>query len=309
MQNENPTDKKKQRLLLRFRFGLRTLFILVTILTLVGGFYLASIRKQKEAVKILQSHGGSVGYDFHFRAGYSDRHALSTVPLWLLDLFGVDAFHQVVEVNMNFRIEDNAVKLNTKHVAESWLALPQLPHIRHLNMDYGNCTEDSFSNIRYLKELESIQISDVHLGDAAIKHLENLTSLQTVVIRNAGLTDESLKILAKLPKLQKLAVDGNAFTNDGLAEIANSRSLTELFIGGKQCTINDDGIPLLAKLKRLKEIELRHTQISNTGLQHFDAMKSVKILRVGNTNVTWKGADQFKKTKRPDVVFQGGGLR
>lgn len=318
-----PDDKRTSpSRIRRFRsISLRAFFLITTVVMITVGYYLSRVRRQRAAVQTIEKNGGQVFYDYQFADGSGNLDARpptdansSSIPDWMISRFGVDAFHRVVSVNMNYCVQ---WKHNTwVHVGgmslgkpASWRALGELPHVRHLVMDYGQCPDGSFQHIRALKNLESLRIQEVNIGDEAAVCLAELKELRSVWMIQCGLGDESMSAFAQLPKLKTLSVVKNALSNDGLVAISSAPQLTNLYVGGEGCTIDDNGLPHLAKLEYLKIVGLQHTLITDAGLQHFASMPSVKELMVGYTKATWKGADRFKKEKRTDVIFQGGGLR
>lgn len=302
--NEKTRPPKKRRSF--FRMSLRAFLLFATVVMVLGGYFLPRIQRQRMAVQTIEKNGGTVFYDYQ----YVDRYvanATSTVPPWVLNRLGPDTFHCVTAVGMNARKKDSAWTYSANIPDESWAALAELTDVRRLEI-HAVTDADSFRNVTRLKKLESIEISTASLTDESIAYLDGLSELRFVWITDAGLDDASLEVFARLPKLRTLRLQDGAFSNKGLAAISAAPQLTELFLSGERCTIDDDGLAELAKLTRLKILGLQNTQTTDTGLQHFAPMKSIKELQIGYTNVTWAGADQFKKTKRPDVIFQGGGL-
>ena len=91
-----------------FRFTLRTMIIVMVSLATWMGLHVNSTQLQKQSVAVIYECGGSVLYDYHYPKGSFGRddanhQATSPVPEWLVDLVGVDFFHDVVAVRVNRR--------------------------------------------------------------------------------------------------------------------------------------------------------------------------------------------------------------
>jgi len=287
----------------------------VTAFTIWLSLYIRGVLEQRDAADAIREFGGSVRYDFQYPSGsYDGRdfdpNAESSVPQWLLERIGVDFFHDVVEVNLGYRVgRGNFIEVNTHHSDEALQHLVGLPNLRVLTLDVGQASDDSMRYFQGIRRLERLCMAGADVGDEGVANLESLKRLRNVYISDARLTDKSMRVFARLPRLEVLSLEGNKFTDKALETIRGATGLTQLMIGEGDITVTDKGLGHLAGLKNLRVLGLQGSQITDAGLKHFEALPNLRELRVGGTQVTRRGADQFKKSKRRGVKFEGGGLR
>ncbi len=100
---EAPKPPGRVRWWKRVRFGMRTALVLVAVSAVILGRYANSVSRQREVVAEVQRRGGKVMYDYEwaYPAGGVANPA-SPYPAWLINAFGIDAFHHVTWI----RIED-----------------------------------------------------------------------------------------------------------------------------------------------------------------------------------------------------------
>src|SRR5688572_23870144 len=89
------------------RFRLRTMLVALTGVSILLGLHVNRTRVQEKSVTAIRQYGGWVRYDFQFPSDeFSskdfDPKARSWVPQPFLDSLGVDFFHDVVQVNLNY---------------------------------------------------------------------------------------------------------------------------------------------------------------------------------------------------------------
>jgi hypothetical protein len=180
-----------------------------------------------------------------------------------------------------------------------------------------NVTDTGFRNIKSLKNLEYLEISDLILSDESMKVIGNLKKLKSLkmvylngVITNAGiksideLTDlrelmivgcknvsnAGLKHLENLKKLKiiKICDDGIKDIDDsGIAFIQQQRELEVLILDKNNIT--DVGLKYLENLDKLQTLHLDNTKISDDGLKHLNALHNLKELSIENTSISDAG--------------------
>ena len=94
MTTDHPTTSKPRRRW--FQYSLRTLFVLVTVLCVCLAVTANRARRQREAVKAIESVGGQVRYEYQYVSGQEPPG-----PEWLRELIGDEYFVSVVVVYLN----------------------------------------------------------------------------------------------------------------------------------------------------------------------------------------------------------------
>jgi hypothetical protein len=260
------------------RFRLRTLLIVLTIISIWLGFRVNAARQQARAVaEIGKQRLGHVVYDFELNA--KTGQAQSWVPGWILSRTGPDLFHDVVDVKMDL-LNDHGPADATLIVSNMRRQLASLPRLKRLTvMVAPEASEGCMEAVSHSAGLEFLRCWNA--TDAGVAHLNRLRHLTFVGLDNAKLTDESLRTLGRMPQLEWLSLQNNHFTDDGLAHLSNLKCLRRLCIDTGQSRFTDAGLIHLETLQNLEELGLRETLVTPQGvarLQHaVPGLKSVFV--------------------------------
>jgi hypothetical protein len=184
-----PPARPRRRL---WRFSLRTLLAVVTLVALVLGVWVSRAERQRQAVAAIQAAGGIVRYDYQAGeapAVYGERPG----PDWLCRLLGVDYFADVTLVGL-----------------------------------YPSATDETVAHLSGLTSLTCLYLDDTQVGDAGLAHLSGLTNLRVLWLHNTGVGDASLICLSGMSNLQELSLPGTQVSDAGLAHL--SRALPHCLI-------------------------------------------------------------------------------
>ena len=176
---------------LQFRFSLKTLLILFAAMSLClwFGLYLRRAHNYHAAVQAIQAYSDWVRYDFQFPGGTCDfedfdPQARSGVPRWLLDRFGVDSFHDIVQVNLSWSEDSGTRETNTNRSDRALQHLPSLPNLRALYLSGTQASDAGMYYIGKLGKLEYLMMMDAStVSDAGVEHLRHLTTLKMVMLQ------------------------------------------------------------------------------------------------------------------------------
>jgi hypothetical protein len=215
----------------RFRFGLRTLFIAVTILCCWLGWKVNAARKQREAVAAIGRYGS--GGLRHLLYDYQDSPNFKRPqePHWLADQIGVDFVHDVVSVGA------------------------------------ADVTREVFPHLANLPKLHYLSIASADFGDEDCDFLIGLTNLKHLNIEAKALTDAGLSKLCTLQKLEFLSLDYCQISDAGWAHLKELPHLKTLYLTG--IPIHDEGLDHLAALPSLKRLYFIETNVTKTSLKQF----------------------------------------
>ena len=118
---ENDRCKPKRRW---FRFSLRALLVVVTVLCLWLGIKVNSVRNQKQLVAKVRELGGKVKYDYEFGPDPFSPLDPPAEMDWLSKKLGVDYFHDVVSVTFGDSSEAKQPPRRPKSLRELGSVLP-----------------------------------------------------------------------------------------------------------------------------------------------------------------------------------------
>lgn len=248
------------------RFSLRTFLIIVTLICIWSAWHVDRARRQKVAAEAVRSYGGWVYYDYQFDDDPQRPKKItdkSPWPSWLVETFGVDMFHNVVEVNLVYS-NDSGKREETWNTSDEIIPnLEGFPRLRRLYLQSTQVTDATMPHIRRLRKLETFFVWDAEkLSDEGVEYLAHLDRLSSIHISNSRIGDESLRIFAQLPRIARLSLQGNHFSDRGLRFLRDMKQLESLWIGDGHGEITDAGAAELLNIKSLEEIDLQNYPIS-----------------------------------------------
>lgn len=271
------------------RFRLRTLLLLVTILSVWLGLHVRSVQIQRNAVVAIQKYGGWIRYDFQYPTGdYSpqafDPKARSPIPAFVLERLGVDFFHAVVMVSLNYSEDSGKREENPNRSDVALEIIPSFPKLSVLLLQESQASDESMRYLAELKNLEYLYMWDVHsVTDAGVAHLKDLSHLHYVHLSSSQITDKSLEVFGHLPMIEGLSLQFNNFTDKGLVHLQHCTQLNDLWLCGKEDSqngITDAGLKRLEGLVHLKRLGVQNTQVTSEGIQAFSkAVPSCNVNR------------------------------
>src|SRR5262245_26702937 len=129
-----------------FRFSLRTFLLVITALALWLGWKFGEAREQRRVVAELI--GLDVQYDFSDYFGGSPPE-----PAWLIDLVGVDFFHDVVGVRFNANLYIDPHELTRRSIPS---LLARLPRLQSIELVVVQLDDEDLRRLAPLKRLKSV---------------------------------------------------------------------------------------------------------------------------------------------------------
>jgi hypothetical protein len=228
----------------RFRFSLRTLLMVVVLLSVPMGWFALKMRqaeRQRQAVEAIQKAGGYVAYDYEFYGSGPPG------PAWLRRLLCEDFFANVVLVHFSMRFGDGYM-----------VHLKGLTGLEWLELTGTQVTDGGLEHLRGLTKLDSLELSDTQITDAGLEHLKGLTKLEDLNLSNTQVTDAGLEYLEVLRNLRILELSSTQVTDAGLE---NLKGLTKLkYLDLRETQVTDEGIKDLQKA--LPNCEIRHKAVA-----------------------------------------------
>ena len=195
---EDVAPRKPRRRWLRF--SLRTLLILVTLLSIGLGTFVHRGERQRRAVAAVKALGGSIRYDVSGTSPASD-----TLSRWLPR----DYFDDVYLVSLMHCTVTNA---DLAHIS-------RLTQLEVLELDSTNVTDAGLAHVQGLTELTWLSINETQVTDSGLHHLEGLTCLLVLELRDTQVTDAGLAQLQGLTSLKVLDLSRTPVTDGGVAKL------------------------------------------------------------------------------------------
>jgi len=286
-----------------FQFGLKTFLAVVTGFCICLGTIKTQADRQAKIIEQVRQINGLCRYDYQLdESGHYDPTAVSYVPQQLLNLLGVDFFHDVEEVQFyqansygyrflkhvgSMRNEDMEWRIflpDRQKVADQVMEdIQTLESLRSISLRPMNDMDSIFENrLAKLKKLERITVlKGSDLSDSGIASLKNLENLKSLSVQETRIGDPSLEALGTMKNLETLYLSGHYFSDEGVKHLGNLENLDLLCIDGPQqqrgkrslipiynlfknqtSDVSDDGLAELLNLKKLTKLSCCRTRAS-----------------------------------------------
>lgn len=233
-----------------FQFRLRTLVILVALLSLLFGFVgkkLYEGRRQAAFVAEITRSGGGVTY----KGKWGGRELT-----WLQEAFGNEYFGSIEVVRANVDGSQDIRSLVTR--------LANLADLNCLSLS-GEITDADIAHLGRLGKVGGLYLRFTNIGDAGLIHLKEHLQIRLLSLDGTRLTDRGLVHLRGMKQLQILSIADTQITDRGLIHLGDMETLMFLFLDGTQ--ISDAGLLNLCKLKYLERLSIKGTKVTNRGVE------------------------------------------
>ncbi len=193
--NDQPRPRTRWRLP-RVRVSLRALMGVVLVLGVLLGWYVRSVRIQREAVAAIRRAGGSFAYDWQWGHRKSDIIIYTgkpRAPSWLASIVPADYVANVVLVDLVPRganCPDPADDETLAHVG-------RLGHLESLELSGTAITDAGLAHLKGLTGLRRLTLDRTLVSNAGLAHLEGMTSLTSLNISGSRITDEGILALER----------------------------------------------------------------------------------------------------------------
>lgn len=264
--------------LIKPRFGLRSLLLLMTVIAVWIGIHSHNTAAQRKAVEAIHEYGGWVRYDYQFPSGsYNptdfDGKAMPIVPAFLIQTFGIDFFQSVVQVSCNYSEDSGTRLINLNHTDAALEHLPSLPNLRALLLSNRQGSDDGLAHVGKLTRLEHLYMWDVsEVSDVGVAHLANLRRLKCIHLSSSKITDKSLKTFTSMPELEVLSLQFNTFSDAGVKQLTRLPRLKHLWVCGREESSNaitDDMLAEFERMQGLVALGIQRTRVTPAAVAHF----------------------------------------
>ncbi|PHS03545.1 MAG: hypothetical protein COA78_17695 [Blastopirellula sp.] len=250
----------------KFRFSMRTLFILVTLLCVLlvpVSVKLYQARQQRLVVEWVLASGGSVDYDYERpKDGGYRNYAEPEDNLWLRSILGNDFFDTVVYVSIeNPTVTDISV----------------LSHLQSLDSLVITFSSKESYTAKHMAELSKLNCPLTVRLIGPFLDLTPIQRLNNIRVLTIGATYvKDLTPLIHLDQLESLYILNNYNLQDYSA-LPNVRNLKSLGLSSNQVT----DISALSKLSSLKSLKLHYTRVTDfTPLSDLTQLEKLEIIQV-----------------------------
>jgi Leucine Rich repeat len=193
--NDLPQPRTRWRLP-RVRVSVRALMGVVLVLGVLLGWYVRSVRIQREAVAAIRRAGGSFAYDWQW--GHREQRTIvytgkPRAPSWLASIVPADYVANVVLVDLALRAGKRPDPADDETLAH----VGRLGHLESLELSGTAITDAGLAHLKGLTGLRRLTLDRTLVSDAGLAHLEGMTSLTSLNISGSRITDEGILALER----------------------------------------------------------------------------------------------------------------
>lgn len=305
---------RRRRRSKRFQFSLRSLFIVVTLLAAILGWWAWERRADHE----LEAHLEAIQARPSFLAKAQFR--VPRFPLWFRAIVGDDRLNELGITRLHFGLtaiwspatHEHIKYLLTRYRSEIDVELKPTPNDDELStflelerievLVIHDAPARLVSQLSRLPNLTNLHIGGHHggaLDDAGLIALAKMPSLRVLDIMDAHrITAKSLKQLAVTSKSESLSLWRSKLTKFGLASIASMPNLKELTL--VLAPVKDDDLEALAGNDRIERLTTDLCLFTDRGLPAFRAMPHLKDLHLMGVALSDAGIAALR-TDRPHL--------
>jgi internalin A len=276
----------------RFRFSLRTLMLVITVLCIWPGVQIYSARRQRLAVEAIRRVNGTVTYDYervHLPGNPEDywnydKNAKPPVPEWLRNLFGDDFFCTVVEASFD--------KESQSTTPADLAQLANLPNLQRIYLDSmidhgdGKFSEPVRDNeldfLQELHRLNTVVLSGADIAGSGLVHLANAKHLKNLFLDHTHITDSAMESVARLTDLESLDLSDTSIGDAAMEFVGTLTNLQSLDL--TRTRVTDAGLSRLRNANKLESLRLSSLKISNAGFCNINS-NALTFLELDGTNV------------------------
>ena len=216
----------------------------------------------------------------------------------------------------------------TDVTSRSFEHIANLENLRVLHVGHSRVEDEGFENLAPLAKLEEIGFGGNKMSGRALPLLKMLPSLRRVTIGGlqrtdsglwtVDLTDFNLDRVAELTDLEELDLHDSKIGDRGLARLEGLENLRRLDLSGTEVggagapalakfrnlealrlwrceRAGDDVAATVSKLPKLETLDLAESGLTDAGLETLGDMPALRRLYVGETKVTGKAVERFRK--------------
>ena len=255
-----------------FRFSLKTLLLLMTVVGVWVGLEIKRVREMRIAVKRIEELGGYVRYGDERIVfdGQTIKHEDPPAPEWLRNLIGDDYFRTVTEVELEFPIPISNYS-ECPITEEDFAVISRLRKLKSLSiyselevLPFDPLNSGHLIHLENLRNLKKLQIVRIPISDEAMIHIGRLSNLRLLNLGWSGITDEGAKHLTNLRNLDKLNLNHTSVSENGL-DLETATNLKRLSLSSTRIT--DKIVPQILRLKQLTQILVHKSQVSEQGVE------------------------------------------
>jgi serine/threonine protein kinase/Leucine-rich repeat (LRR) protein len=182
---------------------------------------------------------------------------------------------------------------------EDLRVLSGLKELKTLSLAEMSVGDGALVHLAPLEKLESLDLSRTHVTGSGLGYLSGARGLKHLQLSYAPVQSGNLNALAAFTKLETLELSANSsaqsLTDEALAALEHLPSLKVL--GLRSAKITDGGLDRVAKLSELEVLDLEGTPVSDAGVEKLAGLGRLSRLSLTRTSITDAATESLAKMK------------
>lgn len=167
--------------------------------------------------------------------------------------------------------------------SEAFTLISERPEITHIKMDSSQISNESLYKLCKLK-LAKIDVSYTNFNDTGASGLSNSPTLVELKADETKLSEQGIKSIAKLKSLQSLSLRNVAMSPSSMAYLASAKNL-RMLNWSDATGLTAECLSTLSQ-SQIQDLNLSGCEITADKIKAISKIRSLKRLRLWNTNVT-----------------------
>jgi hypothetical protein len=160
-----------------------------------------------------------------------------------------------------------------------------------LHLERSNATNNQLILLRWMPNLEWMDISNTRVSDDGLQYLEG-HRLRYLNLSSTQVTDAGIAHLTKLASLHSLDLSHTHISDRGLSSLKDIPGLASVNLTDTQVT--DIGLVDLAMVPQLEWLDLVNTRVSDAGMKDIRQMNRLRYLNLSSTKISDAGLSELK---------------
>jgi hypothetical protein len=297
-----------------FRFSLRSLMAVTTVVCIATAFIARSAKRQEAAVAVILRSGGTVAYA---KEGIGARLA-GVLPHRLVEAMGTHYFYHVEKVGFDLPPADSD---HLWFMDDDMFVLANLPHLQDLSLSHTGVTDVGLAILKNCPHLKSLDLQNTAVNGPGFSVLRNLSDLHSLSIGGFYPKDPSSqpRRVTDAPNRPNKTWASRApctISEAGVRHLGESKSihvlnmarldlpkdtsalagLTELLqLQLDHTSIADEQLGFLEGLNDLQRIDVSFSTISDRFLSHLAPLRSLETVSLKNIRIERDGITHLGK--------------
>jgi hypothetical protein len=264
----------------RWQFGLRSLFILLSVVGCGLAWYVNGVENQRLAIAAIEKAGGRVRYSSTRNCFcLHDRLVPEPPTPWYIRVRDSMPKYLVDSVN---RIVLNSCLPPPTDLRR----ISRLQTVTEVSIHGVDLDAESLRLLTNSPDLNSLSIWDCRIEASGLQDLLSHKKLHTLSVSGVRLDDRTMRVIGAMKSLEYLQLDWSEFSEQGFAELAKLPQLFHLDLTGTNVTAKM--LAMIEKTVSLDNVVLDNTSVSDADVEYLARLK-VDESRLQETRITIRG--------------------